>query len=309
MKKLYVLLLAVCLVHPVLAQKFRMVDTANRWVVFDQWGFIGEQHLQTSILQLVGDTVYNGMHYQRMKAVLASDSATPTRCLCFGDLFREDTVNNRVYCVNLFAGDTIERVIFDYNWKIDDSVEWNNEFCNCIGYSVIKGIDSTQINGNWHRVFNMESRYELGSPVPFAVIEGIGSTKGPGFGSSPFMFENDSRLKCFFQAGTKPILNPSVYGFDNAGTCYLSVPTTQAITGTVQIVPNPGGQDAELRLPSASFQQCIIWDVCGRKLVTLNLAGKMRASIGSFIETPGLYLLEVTDIEGRRLTRKFVFQK
>ena len=309
MKQLFALLLTCCCVHHAMAQKFRMVDTTNTWVVYEFYGMIGEQKTYISLLHLGSDTLINGKNYKRMLAVSWRDSVSKAGSNYFGTYYREDTVNNRVYCINTATSDTTEQLIFDYNWSIGDSIAWKRNNSPDSGYNIILGIDSILINAAWYRIFHIDGYNAAFSNVhgQYEVIEGIGPTSAPGFCTFPTTFENGVYLRCFFHAGMQPPITPQVGGFGNVG-CYLDVEQTARLADAIHVVPNPANHDAMLYVPAAAFDKCIMVNALGQRVATIDISGKTRVSIGPYLQASGIYLVVLTNASGQRVVRKFVFE-
>src|ERR1043165_5799097 len=104
------------------AQKIRFTDSTNTWVTY--WnnadcGYIAHYYYS-------GDSSYHGYYYRNLFRVSTRIwSVEPCSTYMIQSMYiREDTVANMVFCRNLGTGDTTERVLYDYNLNVGDSIHY-----------------------------------------------------------------------------------------------------------------------------------------------------------------------------------------
>jgi len=188
-------------------QKVRFTDSTNRWNVrsYDMDG--SGYHYSRQYYFYYGDSTYKGNSY---KLLFGGDGF-------FGSpsLVREDTTLNKVFIV---INDS-EEVLMDYNLIVGD-VASHYRYDSHPGvrttYYVDK-LDSTIINGVWHKVWNFKT---ISTCYDYIVIEGIGCLNGPLFINDPCLPLIHFDLICFEEFGVSPLVSPLVGGyFDNYYSC------------------------------------------------------------------------------------------
>jgi hypothetical protein len=123
----------------------------------------------------------------------------------------------------------------------------------------------------------------------FYLIEGIGTSRTPLSVLFPNSFENANQLRCFSSQGVHPRCTPAtplfktysmypffapqpipVDSFDNDSSCVIRYYSADQVSGVQTstkslIVPNPGGREAILTIPSITvIYNLTIRDVVGR---------------------------------------------
>ena len=222
------------------SQKIRFTDTTNKWSILYSHSWFDSNGPQTAydLYRLRYDSVviYNGLEYNVLRDNY-SDSA----------LVREDTVSGKIYVVPFhyccFPVDTVEFVLFDYNLNVGDTFTTR-------GFSrVVHSIDSTLINGVWHRVYDLHG---IAGASWFYFIEGIGSTSAFLMTGFEFMFEYDQNLICFENNGISPVIAPDVQFFDNSTSCNDSMLTVvEKQVATTVVYPNPASDYIKIRMSEA----------------------------------------------------------
>ena len=214
---------------------------------------------------------------------------------------REDTVAGKVY-IKYPSGmhvDTNEQVLYDYNWRVGDTVR---TFTSGIGATVswVYQMDSTQINGICYKVwhFTGDARYN--------VIEGLGCTNGLNYPMFPYPpFEDSRQLICFRdQYGSYPLSNPvSSWGmlgdlyFDNFFSCNPSVlGIDKTSSQDVSISPNPITHDTKITFSKLiSSGTLTISNILGQHIVDCSFTNRSEFPIGDLINLKGIYIYRITD--------------
>jgi hypothetical protein len=297
MRKLLYILLILLTVHSSYAQKIRFTDTTNEWTYCN----IGTSptnppYNYVTISSFKGDTVVNTIQYKKTN---------------FG-LVREDTVNKKVYIKNLVYNyssvDTNERILYDYNLQVGDTIANSYTYKSFKHY--VKEIDSTQINSVWYKVWNIVAVSGTSSFSWYSIIEGIGSTKGPWFSVYPYEFENVRYLTCFNNNHSTPIVNPKVSSFfDNATSCKLSVPSTNKQSQSITIIPNPANENSKIVFPYAIQQgRLVVTNAMGQVVLQKDFQNKEQITLGG-LPAEGLYFYTVIDkLRNNSYKGKFVYQ-
>jgi hypothetical protein len=301
MKNTFTLLLFLLVAQSSFAQKIRFTDSTNVWNVYN-FGLSPSDpgFYQNWVCSYTGDSVINGLEYKITQ---------------FG-VVREDTLNSKIFIrffhPGLLTHDTIERLLYDYNWQVGDTVVHTHPSKTFTRY--ITAIDSTQINGLWHRVWHFKA--VPGEMGDFNVIEGIGSAKGPWFPVYPYEFENVYYLSCFHNNGGKPTINPVVktedngYNFDNIKSCTVGIETVKKQTSQCRLVPNPPATNSIIQFPGVIVDGSVsVINQLGQIsiLETISNVDHFKLNIGNLI--PGIYHYCILDKQRDKvLTGKFIYQ-
>jgi hypothetical protein len=242
------------------AQRIRFTDTSNSWRVHCDGG--GTDYYSVMYdYRFEGDSTIGGNVYRKlsgMTTVLFIIKPTPYPVVppqAGVYFFREDTLGRKLWARR--KADTSEQLIYDASWTIGDTIRRIP-----IGMTAdrwyISGLDSTQIAGEWHKVFKIRSTMSnTGADNYFDIVEGLGATIGPGYiFSSAIGGEYNIQLECFFTNASKPALNPPLDklfwhrdgAFSNAGSCNLAVNELPDSWASF-IAPNPANRTSKIVLP------------------------------------------------------------
>ncbi|MES2703533.1 MAG: T9SS type A sorting domain-containing protein [Bacteroidota bacterium] len=280
-------------------QKIRFTDSTNEWKIFLIHGW-PITHL-TSYCNYIKDTVRNGKNYKIIRGSVCTPSG-----LC---LVREDTSSKKVYSViipdfSMSDFDTSEQILYDYNWQLGDTVvrTVRNYFKH-----VISEIDSTDINGVWHKVWHFHEVYSDESSSDFDVIEGIGCTRDPLFPLIPGSFESHIRLSCFTNRYGTPPVAPIIGHFNNISSCTLEAEDLPSANSETSVVPNPITEFSKIILPGKTQTgSIVVYNALGQAVVTLSVDNTTEILIGDKITVQGLYWYRVTTEGCTSYTGKFV---
>ena len=255
-----------------LAQKLYFTDTSNKWrVEIIPGDFPPSDHIFS---YLPVDTVLNGTSYH----IIAFNGL---------NLIREDTVQRKVFA-RTFGGsfqDTTERVLYDYNRSLGDTVVTYRLNDTC--YHILDAIDSVVINGVWHRVQNyIPMSFVFGDA--YQVIEGVGCLTNPIFPLFPKTFEPAYNFKCFTSKQSIPVITyPAGSTFNNG--CTVGIKSLSHESGIV-LYPNPATDNLYLTVsghnPGSRF---ILFDSFGRKIKERIISQSGELTIGVSDLPDGLY--------------------
>lgn len=302
MKKIVLALLLLILDSSSFAQKIRFTDSANVWKGFNiDLSTYPITTIENYTASYLSDSVVNGHTY---KVLFFNIDAL------FIDLYliREDTLTSKVYAKNPaatgFSSDTTEQILYDYNWRIGDTVnrDWSEQHFKNYVYD----IDSTLINGTWYKVWHFEGTSGL-----YDVIEGIGCVSDPAFPMIPSSFESYIQLTCFSNNGFAPAVSPKVGNyFDNATSCTLAVNDIIKKNKNAVVSPNPITTDSKITLPySISSGTLVVLNDIGQTIINTPFQNKDELLIGDKVATPGIFFYRVTDKStGNVFAGKFVYR-
>ena len=272
-------------------QKIRFCDKNNRWKVKEDYPYSATGSLRD--YHYLYDTLMNGYTYEALLFYTFYEGHTY--------FVREDTVIGKVY---VRINDSIEDILYDYNWQLGDSV------CRNIAGQVythyVDGIDSTLINSVWYKVWHFGPLINLA----YYVIEGIGCTQDPRFPLAPLNQEDITTLICFSNTGGNPVVTPAVYYFDNYESCKLGIDESAIQYKTTRIIPNPTNGTSKIVFShDISSGSLIIVNQIGQTIANLSFQNKVALQIGDKLKLPGIYYYRVTDNEnGEVFFGKFLNQ-
>ncbi len=287
MKILHIFLVSLFVCSSTYAQKIYFTDAANRWrVVKDDWG------TTTIIGYTFEDTIARGgKKYQLLKSN-NGDSV----------LVRTDSSRQKVYA-KVYKGsiqsagqiflDSNEHLLYDFTLKVGDTFAYKTF------RHYVTNIDSVQIDGVWHKVFNFRDTGSHGW-APYTVIEGIGHTQGLLYPLGPMDFEGSLVLSCFYRNLVKPAMSKKINQFDNNMSCYLNIDAEKVRDDHNKVYPQPATTHANIKLPEAIKNGTLyLYNYVGQTLHIEAIQGETQIKLDA-PATPGLYYYRITDNNTRR---------
>jgi hypothetical protein len=276
------------------AQRIRFTDNTNVWTIYvtEPLSTVTYPRYHYSYCYYEGSTVIDGMNYFK---------------LSYGDYYRDDTVNNKVFTRK--ATDTADRLLYDYNWQVNDTVIWYNSFSTIPDTAWVHNIDSTMINGNWYKVWHFWCNLGIhihSNPIYFNVIEGVGCTN---FFSPVHGFDQANQLQCFSNNGVQPALSTLIpsYGPDYSPTMYFNntdhCPALGVGIGPIKakdviVSPNPVNERTRIVFPyTIKSGTLVVTNVVGQVVLRFELEDANEVAIGSKLPENGIYFYRVTDLE------------
>ena len=313
------------------ARKVHFSDAGNEWKVVVSGGGTEYYSYLHTLKYLPTDTLFNGRLYQRMSIVSqrieSNPSAYPINLSASVYGFREDTAAQKVFCVDM--RDSSENVIYNAAWVVGDSLQSSPYAVAHSGlrrYYYIRSIDSTSMNGEWYKVYHLNSSSAGTNPAQstdaYSIIEGIGSICWPAFPVSPIIDysagELGIQLRCFTNQAGIAAVSPEVFGgaanyrasFDNAGTCTsLGIASYNNVDELPKVVPSPADRNATVTVPETIVQgTLIVSDMTGRIVGKCSFNKVKKVPIGSYLQVPGTYFYKVADLSnGKFYAGKFTF--
>ncbi len=244
------------------AQKIRFIDTRNEWKTL---AFVSDGPPYKVEFAYDADTIAYGHVYKLIhrNAFYFYCTTVWSSGTCPGGsgggselyLIREDTLNNKVYYrdISIASTDTLEHVLYNYNLTVGDSI--NFTFMGSTLTDTVASIDSTIINGVYHKIFNMINK-QYGFMRSYTVVEGIGCTNNPLFPALfGVCFEYGESLYCFSQSGIRPVIHAPINScatftticchitltsFDNTTSCATALSSENTISkNVITATPNP----------------------------------------------------------------------
>lgn len=278
------------------AQKIHFTDTCNHWKLFFQ---VIETVSGGSEYFFGNDTIVNGRTYRQFKYY-----HYPFRYY----VVREDTMQKKVFALDLSDTDTSEKVVYDYGLTINDTFR-----CDAATHYV-KSVDSVLIGTVQHRVWEMkaiscDSCGGSSEAYDYIVIEGIGSITEPLGPLYPVYFESGYFLACFRQCGEpEPFDRKIGWTFDNSSSCVktygVGLPDLNMTTNGVGFRPNPAGELLTVTtvLP---IRNLVIADMLGRILIA-PMFGQPTTNTTIDISrlSEGVYLIKVDGISVGRFVKR-----
>lgn len=287
MKNLYTCLIALLLPCALYSQKIHFTDTANVWIRDCVQDFSPQIHY-TSSWQYTGDTVYNGQAYHKADDI-------PGKVLV-----REDTTAGKVY-VRFFQGDTAERVLYNYNLHLGDTMStmvYNPQTAAPQQIqSIVYQYDSLLLNNTWHKHWY----FHRINGLSFQIIEGVGCIE-----SDPFFPLRLNVVEYWCQLCALQQNGNYIYGSYTA--CHpvgIEAVTHQAPPQF--IIPSPCTANDRIRFPEvAPGAEFCIYNNQGQKMTDIVLPAPYLEP-GQYLYAPGLYFYVLNSGGNKITTGRFVY--
>lgn len=315
--KYFIIVLLLFQFFSLTAQRIHLTDTANQWMVTHAKDGEGPFDCYRDNLRIIAekDTIAFNHTYKKLTSIYVSNGNKK----CFGNvtpytyLIREDTLLQQAW---LLGDDSLEHILYNHNWQVNDTIHWGYgppHQSYAAGKFFITRIDSTSINGQWHRVFHVINSNS--STGYFAIIEGVGSTCGPAFAAYPNTFEDSWTLNCYVRGAGNPEFSPPVNTgafnsfFENRGPCTMGISENALMPVQATIIPNPASSRALLQLSRLlEHGHIVVYNTSGQLVYQSSLQGR-TFPIGAYLQTPGLYYYQVRQEEkGTILSGRFIFE-
>ncbi len=204
-------------------QYYKMLDSTTTW--FQEWswdgGGSGDGNLDKYFFE--GDTMIEGYQYFRLHHLSQHFSFGGAYTVYYdiyeptGNFFlREDTIQKRIYSLEISGTDTIKSLFYDFDLEIGDTLQFNSPDPS----NIVTGIDSVLINGDYRKRFSIG--VDGGWDQYCYLIEGVGSTFGLVAILEP-PFETPQFLLCFTQQGETTIFEDLTWQ-DSTEFCEFKIP-------------------------------------------------------------------------------------
>ena len=314
MKKLLSLSLLLLSLHT-FAQKIRFTNSTNQWTTLS---FTADAHPMEHVYHYTTDSVIGGVVYKNIAldrfyySCPGSGPCTTSSDGGKGGLVREDTLTGFVYYF-----DTSEHLLYNYNMHVGDSISYRSIFSPVFYTDTVASIDSTLINGVYHKIFNMVGK---NGPRSYTVLEGVGCTNAPLFPVYLFAcFEYGESLVCFSHNGVHPAARAPINScapfatmccpysyfpdFNNSIGCATLLSTAQTITTvtTYSISPNPAFAELSITAhqPFTENTTISVYDFTGRIVYQSKAeASRESISIATTYWSSGICLVTIQNQNG-----------
>lgn len=220
-------------------------------------------------------------------------------------LVREDTAG-RIYVRSLSGNDSSERLLFDYNIKIGDTMTALTSRDTFRHY--LSNIDTVLVGNTPHRIYNMTPT-SFSNSSPYKFIEGVGCTSGPFFPFFPLNPESSTNLFCFTVNGVRPKFSKKIDFLDNANSCHVSISEQKIVNSQVEIYPQPATKAVHIILPAALREGTVnLYNLQGQ-LVYINPIKKQEVlTIHNPGNWQGLYYYYISGANGNNSLGKLLFE-
>ena len=305
------------------AQKIRFTETTNQWMTTS---VNGDGCYFSTYFSYGTDTIIHGITYRKLFGNGSQYSGYHDMCYCGTYEFaaqyyygiREDTIAGMVYYIGLSTGgaDTQEHLLYNYNFNVGDSITYT--FGGGSHTDTVVSIDSTLINGVYHKIFNFQNKV-LGFQLSYTVLEGVGCTNSPVFPTFfGGCFEYGESLVCFYENGILPAAHAPINScgsctpncppyfngtiFDNILNCgsMLSVKTINEQTPSITITPTPATDHIDITsdhpFPSNTF--ITVYDMSGKSVFRTSAEQQNTMTINTSECIEGLYMIIIQDNSG-----------
>ena len=299
MKVPYILLLASLLSLTAYPQKIHFTDTTNVWKQFmDTYNDGLPPNLYYNTYHYIGDTTIGTNEYRTFNFGTFDVWYSMT-------FVREDTIQNKVYIRDI-ANDS-DFVLMDYNLNVGDTFTTFSPTTHQYYKYPVLSIDSTQINGVWHKVWSFPSVTDgEGTNFPSQIIEGIGCIQHPtymfwpGTGVEP----PDPHVYCFSNEGITPPITPAIGYFNNTGSCtyypHLQVNDIKN-SRSVQLFPNPSTGIITVQAPYF-IQHILITNPVGG-IIYERLYNDNTITIDMSLFPNGVYFIRINDTQVKKILK------
>lgn len=314
MRTLYLLTLLLALSNNVIAQKIHFSDSTNK---FGYLGYNGDGCYFNLHLSYRPDTFCFGKHY-----LPVTSFSTPHFCsggfgasiYLNGYFVREDSLLHKVFVLQ----DTTEKLLYDYNLVVGDTISYTSS-SGLTFIDSVKSIDSTLLNGVYHRVFNFGSCERFPGPRrSYMVVEGLGCMRNPFYVLYGACFEGDEQLVCFENRGSLPtayIVAPMCYGtnyFNNGCNFTLGIDKASvAEDAGISVYPVPAKDAVSITLPTnnSSVGTLMLYNMLGELIDTHKVDDKSNTNVvNTQLFADGLYVVVFCSQEGRKYHQKLTIQ-
>ncbi len=193
---------------------------------------------------------------------------------------REDTTANMVYSK---YGNHPEVLLYDYNWKIGDTV---------VDQTYVREIDTIEVNGFNHKVFHLYDGNVWGT-----IIEGFGNIDFP-FSLMIGSVAISSHIICFSNAAGTPIIidtRPTQYHCFNLTACKtVGVASIESKTKELTIYPQPAQKEFTIQLPETLNGQLAITNSIGQIVHVHNIENEQTIRVNNLALNAGIYYYRIS---------------
>ena len=273
------LLLSLAVAGMAKAQEYEpMIQEGNEWHTLDvivNPGFPPHEYCTTLVNWLAEDTLIDGTRYTKVMQTRNGEGAPSLACL-----LKED--NGKVWK----RESSYDILIYDFTAQVGDTIRFGDfgEF----DYWVVDSISIEQIGGKDRKKFWFGLEYDI-TGEPYAIetwTEGIGSDMGLLYSGWYYVTGGYYRALCFHQNGDL------IWQNEYYGTCMIDA-VDEEVAPAVPVYPNPASEMVHIEGLEPTEVQ--VYNALGQMVKTIKNSNEINVSGLA----DGVYLLRITDVEGR----------
>jgi len=233
-----------------------------------------------------GDTLVGSYNY---KKVLYAYNVTPgpfnfsPYTFKFG--YRNDSLNKKVYYLDVTGGINKDTLWYDYNLNVGDTLKSTYSYYRSISNPrIVQAIDSILICGSYNKRFKFNC-----TDNESALVEGAGFMDN---------FVQTSRdNECPFE--------PTYVYSTSFSTCYITSIGAYANNKRIELFPNPAVSELKINSSVKMLEYSII-NTIGEIVLNGNIADSQHINVSSLGD--GLYTIKMQDKSGKQYQSKFIKQ-
>lgn len=284
-------------------------DSNASWCV-EQFAGGGSCNFTNIIYRLDGDSMINGLLYQRMshyEYTERRDCITNQLTFWLDNsltyYIRQDSSLKKIRIINPYTHQ--DTIMYDFNLQIGDTINatntyWGEQCFDC----VVSSIDSILIGTGYRKRFNYQSMCPGFYPTDTSIVEGIGALHG--LLSGPSCFEADSRLR-EFSKNNITLYNNNLHNYHYGG-CQTFVNLEElTLKFQTRIYPNPFSEKAMLEIFgfTGSATQLKVYNLLGTLVRSESLLSSINQLERNELST-GIYFYRLTNENGKTGSGKFI---
>lgn len=232
-----------------------------------------------------GDTLIGAYTY---KKVLYAYNITPGpfnfSTYTFNFAYRNDSINKKVYYLDVTGGINKDTLWYDFNLNIGDTVKNTYSYTRYMNNRVVQSIDSVLICGSYYKRFNFN-----------CPDNASGLVEGAGFMDNFIHTERDNN--CPFE----PVWIYST----GLSTCYFTSVNDYFKDNQIELFPNPVISELKIGI-SLKISEYAIVNNMGAIILTGNFSNSQSINVSSLSD--GLYIIKIQDKSGKSYQSKFIKQ-
>lgn len=238
--------------------------------------------------EALGDTLVGLYTYK--KVTLSTSLYNPfnfgPKLFAFG--YRNDSLNKKVYYLNVTNGINKDTLWYDFNLKVGDTIKQTYSYTGNFNNNlrrIVKSIDKVLICGTYYKRFN----FDCGGGFKTSLIEGVG-------------FEDKFDVTGYLDFCP---FEPQVVYSSVFSTCNINSVESYVKGNQIKLYPNPVTTELKIQesLPLVFYT---ITNNLGELILQGNYSDKETINVS--IISDGIYFLKIQDKQGQTYQAKFVKQ-
>jgi len=233
-----------------------------------------------------GDTLIGISIYKKVLYSYSLNNPFNFGAFTFKFAYRNDSINKKVYYLDVTGGLNKDTLWYDFNLNIGDTVKSTYSYgrYNINKDRVVQSIDSVSICGAYHKRFKFNCTDNESALV-----------QGAGFLDNFIHSERDN--DCPFE----PVW---VYS-SGLSTCYFTNVRDYFKDNQIKLYPNPASSELKINT-SLQIHEYTILNNIGSVILKGNLLDAQSINVSSI--TDGLYIIKLEDKSGNQYQSKFIKQ-